>query len=100
MGPLEQTPVDAGAAPGSRTKPVRFKLGIGLLIFYPLMYLVAVIVPFLPLDVGLKAGLIAGDLAAAEVVLLIGVACVGKEAYRAIKARFRGKRAAAALDES
>lgn len=72
-----------------RSKPFRFKLGIGLLILYPLMWVFAAVVPFLPLDMSVKAAVIAGDLVAAEVIALLGIACVGKETYQAIKARFR-----------
>lgn len=88
-------------ATDSRKKPFRFKFGIGLLILYPVMWLFVVVVPFLPLDAGLKAAIIAGDAAAAEIVLLLGIACVGKETYQAIKARLRRrKRKAAEMDES
>lgn len=86
-------PQNAGA-PFSK-KPLRFKLGIALLILYPLMWLFAAVVPFLPLDVGTKAALVGGDLVAAEIVFVLGVACVGKETYLAIKAKLlkrkRGK---------
>ncbi len=82
-----------------RNKPLRFSIGIGLLILYPLMWLFAAVVPFLPLDIALKAAIIAGDLAAAEGVGLLGIACVGKEAYQAIKARFRLKRRSTAAEE-
>lgn len=83
------------------SKPFRFKLGIGLLILYPLMWIFAAVVPFLPLEVGVKTAVIAGDLAAAEVIGLLGIACVGKETYQAIKARFRRKkRSSAAPNES
>lgn len=77
-------------------KPFRFKFGVGLLILYPLMWLAAGITPFLPLAVATKAAVVAGILIAAEVVILLGIACVGKEAYLAIKARFIKKRGSAA----
>uniref|UniRef100_UPI0040535889 transporter suffix domain-containing protein n=1 Tax=Microbacterium sp. LWH7-1.2 TaxID=3135257 RepID=UPI0040535889 len=56
------------------------------------MWLFAAVVPFLPLDVETKAGVVAGDLAAAEVIFVLGVAFVGKEAYQAIKARLFKKK--------
>ncbi|MGJ0203666.1 transporter suffix domain-containing protein [Leucobacter sp. gxy201] len=68
-------------------KPLRFKIGIGLLVLYPFLYLVIPIGPFLPIAVGARVGVIAGVLAAAEAIFVLGVACVGKEAYRAIKAK-------------
>lgn len=78
-------------------KPLRFKLGIALLILYPFMWLFAAVVPFLPLEVGVKAAIVGGDLVAAEIVFVLGVACVGKETYLAIKAKLlkrkRGKAA-------
>ena len=58
-----------------------------MLVLYLLMYLVAAVVPFLPLDVVTKAAIVAGDVAAAEVVLVLAVICVGKETFQAIKAR-------------
>ncbi|MCM1011946.1 MULTISPECIES: transporter suffix domain-containing protein [unclassified Brevibacterium] len=68
-------------------KPLRFKFGIALLILYPLFFLIIPIAPFLPIDAGSKVGLVAGVLAAGEGVLLLAIACVGKEAFQAIKAK-------------
>lgn len=76
----------------SEKKPIRFKFGVGLLILYPLMWIFATVVPFLPLEARAKAGIVGIDLAVAEGVLLLGVACVGKKAYQAVKARFRRKK--------
>lgn len=87
------TDVAPEGVPSQKKKPFRFKLGVALLILYPLMWLFAAVVPFLPLDVATKAALVAGDLAAAEVIFVLGVACVGKEAYQAIKARLFRKKA-------
>lgn len=75
-----------------RKNPLRFKFGIGLLILYPLMWIFAAVVPFLPLSTGAKAAIVGVDLAAAEVILLLGIALVGKETYQAIKSRFRRKK--------
>jgi len=91
---MTHTPSAApGGTPGPGVplsqRPARFKIGVGLLILYPLLYLVIPIAPMLPLDTPTKLGLIAGVLAAAEGILLLGIACVGKEAYHAIKARLK-----------
>lgn len=75
-----------------RKKPLRFKLGIVLLILYPLMWLFAAVVPFLSLSVATKAAIVGGDLIAAEIVFLLGIACVGKETYLAIKAKLRWRK--------
>lgn len=77
-------PTPSGDAP-KKKKPIRFKIGVGLLILYPFLYLIIPIGPFLPIAVGFKVGLIAGVLGAAEGIFVLGVACVGKEAYQAIK---------------
>ncbi|WP_141212380.1 transporter suffix domain-containing protein [Enemella evansiae] len=76
-------------------KPLRFKIGIGLLILYPFFYLVIPIAAFLAIDAGLKVAIVGGVLAAAEVVLLAAIACVGKEAFQAIKAKIFRKKLAA-----
>lgn len=101
MEPTSDHMTDAAAEPvSSRKKPVRFKFGIGLLILNSLMWLFAAVVPFLPLEAGTKAGVIAGDLVAAEVIFLLGVACVGKETYQALKAKLFRKQRDAALEAS
>lgn len=69
-------------------RPLRFKVGVGLLVVYVAMWLAAALVPFLPLDLTTKSSIIAVDLIAAEVVGLVGIILIGKEAYQAIKARF------------
>lgn len=83
------TPATEINTPAKPTKPLRFKIGIALLILYPLFYLVIPIAPFLPFAAGLKIGIVAGILGAAEGVLLLGIACVGKETYQAIKAKLK-----------
>ncbi len=80
-------PVAAPSGDDPKKKPIRFKIGVGLLILYPFMYLIIPIAPFLPIEVGFKVGLVAAVLGAAEGVFVLGVACVGKEAYQAIKAK-------------
>lgn len=51
------------------------------------MWVAAGIVPFLPFDVATKGAIIAGDLIAAEVVGLLGILLIGKEAYQSLKGR-------------
>lgn len=93
MQPAPQRPKATGPiASDAQKKTLRFKLGLGLLALYVVMWIVAAIVPFLPLDLATKAAVVAGDLAAAEVIGLVGIACVGKETYQAIKGRFRKRR--------
>lgn len=76
-----------------RAKPARFKVGVALLVLYPLMYLIVPIGPLLPLSGGAIAALISGVVAAAEGVLLLAIACMGKEAYQSMKAWFtRGRK--------
>lgn len=92
QAPLEgattnETPVIDSATQPKAKKPLRFKFGIALLILYPLFFLIIPIAPFLPIDPGSKVGLVAGVLAAGEGVLLLAIACVGKEAFQAIKAK-------------
>lgn len=81
----------AATAGGAAKKPLRFKIGVGLLILYPFLYLVIAIAPFLPLATASKGAVIAAVIGAAEVILLIAVALMGKEAYLAIKSRVRGR---------
>ena len=54
---------------------------------YVLMWVAAGVVPFLSLTLSTKGTIIAADLVAAEVVGLLGLALVGKEAYQAMKDR-------------
>ena len=87
----EQKPVDLGSG-SHRKKPVRLKIGVVLLLIYVLMWVAAGIVPFLPLALATKGTIVAADLVAAEVVGLLGVVLVGKEAYQAAKTRLlRGR---------
>lgn len=85
----ESTPT---TGPAPRKKPIVFKIGIGFMILCGLLYLSILVTLFLPLDAGLKAAAIGGTVAVAEGAFLVGVACVGKETYRAFKARFTKKR--------
>lgn len=58
-----------------------------LLVLYPFFYLVIPTAPFLPLSAAATGALVAGVIGAAEVILLLAIALMGKEAYQAIKAR-------------
>ena len=84
---ITQTP-NADRAP----KPLRFKIGIGLFVVYALSWVAIVVMPFLPLDGGSTAAVIGVIVVVAEVILLIAIALVGKEAYQAFKARFLRKK--------
>lgn len=75
-------------------KPLRFKIGVGFVILCGVLYLGIIASLFLPVDPIAKAAVIGGVIVAAEASLLIGIACMGKEAYQAIKARFRPKKTA------
>ncbi|MFD9606204.1 transporter suffix domain-containing protein [Streptomyces sp. NPDC059970] len=68
-------------------RPLRFKIGVGLLVLCALIYLGVLIVLFLPLTAAGKAATIGGMVVAAETCTLLGVAGIGKEAVQAIKAR-------------
>ncbi|WP_020495343.1 transporter suffix domain-containing protein [Sciscionella marina] len=75
-----------------RKKPIRFKIGVALLVCCALIYLGVLVVLFLPLDAVGKAAIIGGVVVAAETCTVLGVAGVGKEAVQALKARFGLKR--------
>ena len=81
-----------------RRRPVRFYIGIALLILCGLLYISIAVTAFLPLDGVTKAATIGGTIAVAEVSFLLGVAGVGKEAYQAVKARFSRKKKDAAVE--
>lgn len=94
---LDSAPATTGSP---RRKPLRFQIGIGLLVLYPLLYLIIPIAPFLPLDAGSKVAVVGGVLAGAEAILLLAIALVGKETYQAIKARLRVRRSTPARSSS
>ena len=76
----------------SEKRSIRFRIGVGLLVIYVLMWVAAAVVPFLPLTLTAKGTIISVGLVAAEVVGLLGLALVGKEAYQAMKDRLLGWR--------
>ncbi len=72
-------------------KPLRFKIGVALLILYPFMYLAIPLAPMLPLDGALQIAFAGGAIAVAEVILIAAIALMGKEAYQAIKKKIKGR---------
>lgn len=62
-----------------RKKAFIYKLGIGLIVLSLSLWLVPVIIPFTPLSMKAKAGIITGSLIVAEVMFWIGAVLVGKE---------------------
>ena len=56
-----------GADPPGK-KPVRFKIGVGLLVLWAVMLLAAAAIPFTSLDLANKSAAIAADLIAAEAI--------------------------------
>ncbi|QRX90341.1 transporter suffix domain-containing protein [Streptomyces noursei] len=70
-----------------RKRPLRFKIGVALLVVCGLIYLGVLIVLFLPMAAAGKAAVIGGTVVAAETCTVRGVAGVGKEVVQAVKAR-------------
>lgn len=73
-------------------KPVRFKMGVALLVLWLVMWFAALFVPLLPLGLTAKGTIVAVDLIVAEVIGLLGIVLVGKEAYQAMKSRLLRRR--------
>ncbi|MED5017979.1 transporter suffix domain-containing protein [Paenibacillus chibensis] len=69
-----------------KNKSFLYKLGIVLLLLSLSLWLVPFIIPFTPLPLKLKAGVITGSLVVAEVIFWIGAVLVGKEAAARFKA--------------
>jgi len=72
-------------------KPFLFKLGIGLLILYPILWGLAAIVPFTPLPTHIKATVITVCIVVGEILFLIGAAFVGKEVVTKYKSKLNPK---------
>lgn len=72
-------------------KPLLFKLGIGLLILYPILWGFAAILPFTPFPTHIKATVITVCIVVGEIFFLIGVAFVGKEMVTKYKSKFNPK---------
>ncbi|HDR4883916.1 transporter suffix domain-containing protein [Paenibacillus jamilae] len=60
-------------------KPLLFKVGIGLLIIYVLLWGSALIIPFTSLSTQVKTVVIPGCIVIGEILFLIGAVFVGKE---------------------
>ncbi|HFJ9446490.1 MULTISPECIES: transporter suffix domain-containing protein [Bacillus] len=60
-------------------KPLLFKVGIGLLIIYVLLWASALMIPFTSLSTQIKAIVIPGCIVIGEILFLIGAVFVGKE---------------------
>ncbi|MBJ9981636.1 transporter suffix domain-containing protein [Bacillus sp. 22475] len=60
-------------------KPLLFKVGIGLLIIYVLLWGSALIIPFTSLSTQVKTIVIPGCIVIGEILFLIGAVFVGKE---------------------
>ncbi|MGE7112015.1 transporter suffix domain-containing protein [Lysinibacillus sp. NPDC047702] len=72
-------------------KPFLFKIGIGLLILYPILWGLAAIVPFTPFSTHIKATVITACIVVGEIFFLIGVAFVGKEVVTKYKSKLNPK---------
>lgn len=60
-------------------KPLLFKVGIGLLIIYVLLWASALIIPFTSISTQIKSIVIPGCIVIGEILFLIGAVFVGKE---------------------
>ncbi|MFE6707207.1 transporter suffix domain-containing protein [Bacillus thuringiensis] len=60
-------------------KPLLFKIGIGLLIIYVLLWGSTLIIPFTSLSTQVKTIVIPGCIVIGEILFLIGAVFVGKE---------------------
>ncbi len=76
---------------GKQKKPFLFKLGIGLLILYPILWGFAAIVPFTPFPTNVKAAVITVCIVLGEILFLIGAALVGKEVVNKYKSKLNPK---------
>lgn len=76
---------------GKQKKPFLFKLGIGLLILYPIFWGSAAIVPFTPFPIHIKATVITTLIVVGEILCLIGIAIVGKEVVTKYKSKLNPK---------
>ncbi|MFE3498454.1 transporter suffix domain-containing protein [Kitasatospora sp. NPDC059160] len=80
-------------------KPLRFRIGIALLVLSALTYVAVLVILFLPLESGTKAAAFGGTLVVAETCALIGMAGVGKEAVRAVRSRLGLRRRSRAAEQ-
>lgn len=81
-----------GASGAQRPKPALFKVGVGLFILYPLLLATAALTAFAPLSGGTRAIIVTGILLTSKGTFMLATVCVGKEAYQALTAKFRGRK--------
>jgi len=74
-----------------KKKPFLFKLGIGLLILYPILWGAAAIVPFTPFPTHIKATFMTLFIVLGEILCLLGIALVGKEVVTKYKSKLNPK---------
>lgn len=72
-------------------KPFLFKLGIGFLILYPILWGFAAITPFIPFPTSIKVTVITGCIVLGEILFLIGAVFVGKEVVTKYKSKLNPK---------
>lgn len=72
-------------------KTVLFKLGVVLLMLYPILWVLVAIVPFISLPLAIKATVITTLIVVGEIIFLIGVALVGKEVVTKYKSKLNPK---------
>ncbi|WP_419155164.1 transporter suffix domain-containing protein [Weissella minor] len=75
------------------------QLGYVFLIGVPLFYLLAAIVPFLPVDVKIKGMLVPALIVIADVCFYIAALFLGKEVITKIKNKFSRKKQPVSVDE-
>ncbi len=62
-----------------------FKIGIALLILWALLWVLAIIIPFTPVPVKIKAFIVGGVLVGAKAFFFLGVLLVGQEVVNKYK---------------
>lgn len=72
-----------------KNKPLRFKFGIGLLILYPILWIIVPIVPFTPFSLSVKGIIVTSIIIIGEIILLSGIALTGKEVVMKIKEKLK-----------
>ncbi|MEC1180583.1 transporter suffix domain-containing protein [Metasolibacillus meyeri] len=72
-------------------KPLLFKLGIGLLMMWGILWIAALITPFTPLATPTKAVVASGCIIVGEILFLIGAVFVGKEVVAKYKSYLNPK---------
>lgn len=78
-----------GARGATRPRPALFKVGVCLFVLYPLLLVAAALMAFAPLSGGARAIIVACILLTSKGTFMLATVCVGKEAYQALKGKFR-----------